>query len=101
MHFFYTACYNLFRFAASKGIVATCVCSAIAGIIYLLALLFVIPDMNTFMDAYNGGNETINLAVATFQSALPHQGAVALIILLIINVYFAGMSSLTVTSRIG
>jgi len=57
--------------------------------------------MNTFMDAYNGGNETINLAVATFQSALPHQGAVALISLLIINVYFAGMSSLTVTSRIG
>ncbi|CAF0983888.1 unnamed protein product [Rotaria sp. Silwood1] len=53
------------------------------------------------MDAHSGDNQTISLIVATFQSTLPHQGALALTILLIINLYFAGMSSITVTSRIG
>jgi hypothetical protein len=45
--------------------------------------------------------EAGNLAVATYQLAVPQRGAMALTILLIINLYFAGMSSLTVTSRIG
>ncbi|CAF1286629.1 unnamed protein product [Rotaria sordida] len=89
------------RRAAPKGIVATCVCSAIVGIIYLLALLFVIPNVSTFMEAHNGDNKTISLTVAVYQSVLPHQGALALTILLILNLYFAGMSSITVTSRIG
>jgi predicted RND superfamily exporter protein len=90
-----------FLFVASKGIVIRCICSAIIGFIYLLALLFAIPNVNSFMDSNNGDNATINLAVSIFQSVLPHQGAVALVILLIINVYFVGMSSITVTSRIG
>ena len=74
--------------------------TAIIGFIYLLALLFAIPNVNSFMDSNNGDNATINLAVSIFQSVLPHQGAVALVILLIINVYFADMSSITITSRI-
>ncbi|CAF2837262.1 unnamed protein product [Rotaria sp. Silwood2] len=53
------------------------------------------------MEATSGDNETINLTIITFQSTLPHRGALALTILLILNLYFAGMSSITVTSRIG
>ncbi|CAF4847589.1 unnamed protein product [Rotaria sp. Silwood1] len=87
--------------AAPKGIVGTCICSAITGFAYLLALLFAIPDVSSFVDNNSGDNSTQNLAVATYQLAVPQKGALALTILLILNLYFAGMSSLTVTSRIG
>ena len=76
-------------------------CSAIVGVIYLLALLFAIPNVETFVDANTSEDGDINFAVATFQSVLPKNAAMALTVLLIINLYFAGMSSLTVTSRIG
>jgi len=89
-----------FLLIAPKGIVGTCVCSAIVGFIYVLALLFAIPDVDTFINSPTN-NESINLAVATYQLAVPQNGAMALTILLILNVYFAGMSSITVTSRIG
>ncbi|CAF4007446.1 unnamed protein product [Rotaria sp. Silwood2] len=88
-------------FQAPKGIVSTCICSAITGFAYLLALLFAIPDVSSFVDNNSGDNSTQNFAVAAYQLAVPHQGALALAILLILNLYFAGMSSLTVTSRIG
>jgi len=84
-----------------KSIVGTCVCSAIVGFIYLLGLLFVIPNVSTFMNANSGDDQPINLAVATFELALPHRGALALTILIILNIYFAGTSSVTATSRIG
>ncbi|CAF0955812.1 unnamed protein product [Rotaria sordida] len=87
--------------AAPKGIVGTCICCAITGFAYLLALLFAIPNVSSFVENNSGDNSTQNLAVAAFQLAVPHQGALALTILLILNLYFAGMSSLTVTSRIG
>ncbi|CAF0751173.1 unnamed protein product [Adineta steineri] len=54
------------------------------------------------MKAHGGADETLNLAIAVFQSVLPHEGgALALTILLIINLHFAGTPSMTVTSRIG
>ncbi len=93
--------YNSVYSTVPKSIVGTCVCSAIVGFIYLLGLLFVIPDVSTFMNANSGDDQPINLAVATFESALPHRVALTLTILLIINIYFAGMSSITATSRIG
>ena len=71
------------------------------GFIYLLALLFAIPNVETFVENNSGDNASTNLAVATYQLAVPSRGAMALTILLIINLYFAGMSSVTVTSRIG
>ena len=86
---------------APKGIVGTCICGAIVGFIYLLALLFAIPNVEKFMDDNSGDNEAINLAVATYQLALSKAGAMGLTILLILNIYFGGMSSITVTSRIG
>ncbi len=98
-------CRNLILFpirsVAPKGIVGTCVCSAIVGIAYLLALLFAIPNVALFVENNSGENEAINLAVATYQLAVPQRGALALTILLLLNLYFAGMSSITVTSRIG
>ncbi|CAF1002246.1 unnamed protein product [Adineta ricciae] len=87
--------------AAPKGIVGTCVCSAVVGVIYLLALLFAIPNVEAFIESYSDNNETMSLVVSTYQLAAPGRGAMALTILLILNLYFAGMSSITVTSRIG
>ena len=86
---------------APRGIVGTCVCSAVIGFVYLLALLFAIPDVSAFVKSSTNSDQSINLAAATYQLALPQRGALALTILLILNLYFAGMSSLTVTSRIG
>ena len=88
-------------FVAPNGIVGTCICSAIVGTVYLLALLFAIPNVATFMEANNNNNESINLAVAVYQLAVPHRGALALTILLVLNLHFGGMSGMTVTSRIG
>lgn len=86
---------------APKGIVGTCICSALVGFVYLLALLFAIPDVEAFMTNNSTDTGTVNLAVATYQLATPKSAAMALTVLLILNLYFAGMSSLTVTSRIG
>ena len=71
------------------------------GFIYLLALLFAIPDVSAFVSSSTESDDPINLAAATYRLAVPQRGALALTILLIVNLYFAGMSSLTVTSRIG
>jgi hypothetical protein len=86
---------------APKGIVGTCICSAVVGIVYLLALLFAIPNVGNFIEINNNNTESINLAVATYQLAVPHQGALALTILLVLNLHFGGMSGMTVTTRIG
>ncbi|CAF3583297.1 unnamed protein product [Rotaria sp. Silwood1] len=87
--------------ASRAGIIGTCIIGAIVGAAYLLALLFAIPNMASFMENNNGDHSAVNLAVATYQLAVPHRGALALTILLVLNVYSAGMSSITVTSRIG
>ena len=92
---------NASCFSAPLGIVGTCVCSAITGTAYLLALLFAIPNVASLIENNSGTNGTEDLAVATYRLALPLQGAFALTILLIINMYFAGMSAITATSRIG
>ncbi|CAF1229978.1 unnamed protein product [Rotaria sp. Silwood1] len=89
------------RDAGRAGIVGTCVCSAITGTVYLLALLFAIPNVTSFVENNSGINGTEDLAVATYRLAVPLRGALALTILLIINMYFAGMSAITTTSRIG
>ncbi|CAF1095656.1 unnamed protein product [Rotaria sordida] len=87
--------------AAPRGIIGTCVIGAVVGAAYLLALLFAIPDMALFMENNNDDNSSLNLAVAAYKLAVPRGGALALTILLVVNVYFGGMSSITVTSRIG
>ena len=88
-------------FTVPKGMISSSICSAIFGAIYLLALLFTIPNVTEFMNLNRSSNQTINLAVANFTYSISNRGVLALTILLIINVYFGGASSLTVTSRIG
>ncbi|CAF1001139.1 unnamed protein product, partial [Didymodactylos carnosus] len=83
--------------AAPKGIIATCVIGACVGFAYLLGLLFAIPDVADFIT--NADNPSF--AVQVYELSVPERGALALTILLVINLYFAGMSSTTVTSRIG
>ncbi|CAF3487519.1 unnamed protein product [Rotaria socialis] len=87
--------------AAPRGIFGTCICSAIVGLLYLLALLFSIPDIGVFLNSNSEENASTNFIIATYQLAAPGRGAIALTILLILNVYFAGMSSFTVATRIG
>jgi amino acid transporter len=67
-------------------------------------LLYSLPFQTwpaSLIENKSGTNGTEDLAVATYRLALPLQGAFALTILLIINMYFAGMSAITATSRIG
>lgn len=75
-----------------------CVVGAITGWVYILGLLFSAPTVDVVL----GPNLTGNI-VSLYQLAAPggNSGALALTILLIINLYFAGGSSVTVTTRIG
>lgn len=57
--------------------------------------------MAAFVESNTGDSATESLAIATYRLALPYPGALAISIILIINIYFAGMSSVTVTTRIG
>ena len=86
---------------APLGIAGTCVCSAITGTLYLLALLFAIPNVALLIENNSGTNGTEDLTVATYRLTLPLRGTLALTILLIINMYFAGISAITAASRIG
>jgi amino acid transporter len=87
--------------AAPKGIVYTCLVSALIGLFYLLALLFAIPDISVILPSSSAAQLNPNATIAVFQQCLPSISmAVFLATLIIINLYFAGMSSLTVTSRI-
>lgn len=71
---------------------------AITGWVYILGLLFSAPNV----DAVLGPNRTGTI-VNLYLLAAPGGkiGALALTVLLIINLYFAGMSSVTVSTRIG
>ncbi|CAF4125304.1 unnamed protein product, partial [Rotaria magnacalcarata] len=86
--------------ATPKGIVGTCICSAVVGATYLLALLFSIPNVRSFVESNQHSGGELSLAIATYQLAVPSPGPLLLTILLLVNLYFAGMSSLTATSRI-
>ncbi|CAF3764240.1 unnamed protein product [Rotaria sp. Silwood1] len=90
---------TLFSFSGYEG--NRCDFDAITGTVYLLALLFAIPNVTSFVENNSGINGTEDLAVATYRLAVPLRGALALTILLIINMYFSGMSAITTTSRIG
>ncbi|CAF1031970.1 unnamed protein product [Adineta steineri] len=89
---------------APKEIVLTCICSAIAGFIYLLAVLFTIPNVAQFVkdneENENENGDTLDDTVATFKLALSYHGTLILTILLLISFYFAGVASITTTTRL-
>lgn len=114
--------------AAPWSIVNTCIAGSITGFIYLLGLLYAALDVELVL---NGASEqsVVNIYTQAFTSKLDtsgwpatcpsggccdpdnpacvlrgpvrYAGATGLTALLIINVFFAGFSSMTVTSRIG
>ncbi len=72
-----------------------CVIGAIVGLIYIIGLLFATPDPDTIL---NGDSESA--IVNVYALSVGTTGALGLTSLLIINLFFAGSSSITVTSRI-
>jgi len=97
------------RTAASKGIVNTVLCTGVGGLFIYFAFLFSMNAYNIDQVAYDddayaqGGPVTGNSAVNLFVVATKHTGPIwaqALTWLVVINLFFAGMSSVTVTGRI-
>jgi len=87
---------------APMGIIYTCIATALTGWLFILGLLYAMnEDIN---DAVSGNsNQTvvnIYAIVFTKNGNLNKNAALAMTSLLIINLFFAGFSSLTVTSRI-
>ena len=90
--------------SAPKGIVYTCLASALTGIIYIAGLLYACQDQ--IDEILNGESDqaVVNLYKLAFTNAEGKEnlvGAIAMTCMLIINLFFAGFSSMTVTSRIG
>mmetsp|Transcript_20682 Transcript_20682/g.18831 ORF Transcript_20682/g.18831 Transcript_20682/m.18831 type:complete len:377 (+) Transcript_20682:66-1196(+) len=83
------------RTAAPYGIVFTCFATGIVGLIFLLGLLFVITDVDV---ALNG--PTLQPVVDTFVAAGGEKYGKFLSWLIVINLFFAGLSSVSVTGRI-
>ena len=83
------------RTAAPKGIVATVVVGSILGLFYVLGLLFATPGIDEVVNG-DSDSEIVNL----FSIVCGTKGGLALTSLIIINLFFAGMSSLTITTRI-
>jgi amino acid transporter len=91
--------------SAPRGIILTCIVTGVTGLLYITGLLYACQDK---IDIYFQGESdypVVNLFVTAFTSAdgkeYKKAGAVAMTTLLIINIFFAGFSSMTVTSRIG
>jgi len=86
---------NCARINAPKGIINTCYATGVAGLGYLLALLFATTDIDGAV------NSEYNLAVMqVLVDALGKPLATALAYVIMANVFFAGLSSVAVTARI-
>jgi amino acid transporter len=81
--------------SAPKGIINTCAASGFGGLLYLLALLFATTDF----DAVINGKTSV-AAVDVFLVACGSQWATAAAWLLVVNMFFAGVSSVAVSGRI-
>ena len=91
--------------SAPRGIILTCVVTGVTGLLYIGGLLYACQNQ---IDKYFEGESdypVVNLFVAAFTSedgkTYRKAGAVAMTSMLIVNIFFAGFSSMTVTSRIG
>eukprot|EP00123_Amoebidium_parasiticum_P014996 comp22735_c0_seq1/m.35412 comp22735_c0_seq1/g.35412 ORF comp22735_c0_seq1/g.35412 comp22735_c0_seq1/m.35412 type:complete len:539 (-) comp22735_c0_seq1:83-1699(-) len=82
--------------SASMGIVYCCLCSSVFGFFYLFGLLFGIADFDKLLEDEQGLGATIQV----YYDTLGKTGALIATWILVINLYFAGVSSMTVTSRI-
>ncbi|CDW88429.1 apc amino acid permease [Stylonychia lemnae] len=90
--------------SAPWGIVYTCLASAFTGIIYITGLLY--SCQNYIQEILDGNSDqaVVNIYALAFTDSNGHvklAGSLILTVMLIINLFFAGFSSMTVTSRIG
>jgi len=96
--------------AAPMGIIWTVFATGLGGFAYLLALLFAIPPgelplITNTVPPTDDGNSTMpfltsNAAVNVFINSCGWQCGSALTWLIVINLFFAGVSSVAVTARI-
>jgi amino acid transporter len=90
--------------SAPQGIILTCIITGLTGLLYICGLLYACNDQ---IDKYYDGISdypVVNLFVTAFTTSegVYHKfGAVTMTALLLVNIFFAGFSSMTVTSRIG
>jgi amino acid transporter len=77
-----------------QGILYTCVMTAISGFVYLMILLF--STANQVDDFVTNKMDV----PALFAQCMTSQGAMGLTAILLINFFFSGMASETVTVRI-
>lgn len=81
---------------APLAIIGTCASAAIIGFIYLLALMYAAGNPLDLVKKPSNPSATVQI----FQISTPSSAALSFTILLIICLYFAGMSATTVSSRI-
>ena len=99
------------RTASAYGLILTCVSTAVIGMLFTLGLLYAIPPslgVGTVLGTSDAAlslpaNSVVpaNAAFAVFVIACGNRMGAALANLAIVNFFFAGMSSLSVTTRIG
>jgi len=80
------------------GLIATTVMTALTGLLYILGLLYAIPRE---LGVFTSTSIYSNAASSIFSAATGNKMGLILTNILVVNLFFAGMSSLTVTSRIG
>jgi len=90
--------------SAPKGIVLTCIVTAITGLVYIAGLLYACN--NKIAEQFYGESDypVVNIYTQAFTNSngLHNKiGSVTMTSLLLVNVFCAGFSSMTVTSRIG
>jgi hypothetical protein len=85
------------------GLIATTVTTSLVGLLYILGLLYAVPaeiGLFTTLTAYGGAGGAAN-AASLYAVATGNRVGLMLTNVLIANLFFAGVSSFTVTSRIG
>ena len=90
--------------SAPRGIVLTCIVTGLTGLVYIVGLLYACN--NKIEEQFRGESDypVVNIYIQAFTNKMGHHnkiGSVIMTSLLLVNVFCAGFSSMTVTSRIG
>jgi len=84
--------------AAPKGIIFTCIASGVVGFSFIISLLYSMGgDLNNTIDG-ESESAIVNIFMIVFKN---RNTSLAITCILIGDLFFAGFSSMTVTSRIG
>jgi len=86
------------RSSAPRGVINTCLATGLCGLGYILALLYATDDIDIIADEENSVTGTA--AVEVFIRSCGRAGGAGLAFLVVLNLWFSGVSSVTVTGRI-